>query len=337
MAHGLETAEAAATDASATPSMTSRWRSRLAGLWLLLALSLIVGAVVWSVAAEVRRGAVVPGDRALAAASAIVDAELLPGDGIAFAPAWSAGQRWRMARVFDHHAIDFDAAAIISDPITPWDVDGFDRLWVLATHDHAASVDVAALGTALRHESLGNGVALLLIDLPASRTVFDFRQLLEAAVLERISADGKVERCAARPNKHDCSGQWWLDVFAGWNEVGGGRHRCIFLQPHPPGGVTTLTWAKVPEATALVGRFGPRLWAVRHEEGSAVELRVLIGERARYTMTVQPHDFRWHDFRIDLDPGERGQAVRFEWRAENSTWRQTCLDARLLGPPRSAL
>ena len=322
--------------ASSLPARPSPWRARFGAVWLSLALASVIGAVVWSIAAEVRRGALVPSDGALAAAAAIVNAELEQGDAIAFAPAWSASQRWRMARIFDHHAIDFDAAAIISDPVTPWEVDGFQRLWILTTHDHAAKVDVAALGTELRHEELGDGVALLLIDLPRSATVFDFRQILEAAVLERVTADGKAERCTSLPDKLDCRGEWWRDVFSGWNEVGGSRHRCIFLQPHPAGGVTRLAWAKVPDATALVGRFGNRLWAVRAEEGSPVELRVVIGERARYTLTVQPHDFRWHPFRIDLDPAERGQSVRFEWRSEVSTWRQTCLDARLLGPPRQA-
>lgn len=295
-------------------------------------LFLILTAVAWSIGAEVSRGAAVPGDEALAAAAAILDAELDKGDAIAFAPAWSASQRWRMAKVYGDHALDFDAAAIIGEPVTTWDAGDFKRLWVVATHGHADRVDVSALGSALRHEELGQGVALLLIELPPSNMVYNFRRALDTAVLERVSKDGKGERCRAQPDRQKCRGGWWRDAFSSWNEVGGTRHRCIYLQPDPSGGVTRLSWGKVPAATALAGRFGNRLWAVRHEQGSEVELRVTIGDRVRYVLKVQPGDFGWHPFRIDLDPAEHGKPVGFEWRAEDALWRQTCLDARLLGP-----
>jgi hypothetical protein len=226
--------------------------------------------------------------------------------------------------------VDFESAALLADPVQPWDLDGFQRLWVLATHGHGSRLDVARLGTPLRHEELGHGVALLLIELPPSRTVFDFRDLLPSARIERVSAKGSVERCKLRAGKHHCSGKPWRQVHQGWNEVGGTRHRCIYVQPHPAKGVTRLSWDNVPKAPVLAGRFGNRLWAVRRDSGSDVELRVVVGNRVRHEIRVARGDFSWHPFRIELHPDERGLPVTFELRADDPTWRQTCLDARLL-------
>ncbi len=97
--------------------------------------------------------------------------------------------------------------------------------------------------------------------------------------------------------------------------------------------MTRLSWANVPDARVLEGRFGNRLWAVRREVGSDVELRVIVGDRVRYELRLERGDFNWYGFRIDLDPGERGRPIAFELRADDPTWRQTCLDAKLLGDP----
>ncbi len=309
------------------PKGRSRWLGFVGALCGAL---LLLAAVVWTVGHERYRAGITPQDGALSAAAAIVDAELEPGDGMAFAPSWSATQRWRMARIYSDHAIDFATSASLAWPIEPWDLHNFQRLWILASHGRGDQLDVTRLGTLLRNEELGDGVSLLLVDLPDSGTIFDFLDLLEAATMERIGGDGAVERCRARGGKQNCRGEWWRDVYADWNEVGGTRHRCMFIQPHPGGGLTRLSWADVPVGDVVAGRFGNRLWAVRHEEGSEVELRVVVGNRVRMELRLQPSDYRYHAFRIDLAPAERGLPVAFEIRAEDHTWRQTCLDARLL-------
>lgn len=306
---------------------------RVSRLWGWIGLALILASVGWMYLGRAQRAAATPDDAGLRVAEEIVAAELREGDGMAFLPAWSAAQRWRFSALWKQAGLDFAAVNPLGDPIDPWDLDGLKRLWVLTTHDHDRGPQFGGLGTVLRHEELGAHMALLLFELPPSQTVFDFRLKLGEARLERQDDKGKIEVCKARGDKLVCGGEWWRDVFSRVHEVGDSRRRGIFVQPHPDRGVTRLVWQEVPPALRLEGRFGNRLWAVRHETGTPVQLRVIVGEEVRHQMTIAPGDFAYHTFGFDLVAADRGLPVRFELSAQDVFWRQTCLDARLIGSP----
>ena len=103
------------------------------------------------------------------------------------------------------------------------------------------------------------------------------------------------------------------------------------MQPHPSKGELRLHYDKLPVATELRGRFGNQLWAVRYDEGSDISLRVLIDGEVKHHMSVGRGDFQWHSFRLPINLAETGKSITFVISAPDATWRQACLDARLLG------
>ncbi|GEM_PF-3457965 len=271
-----------------------------------------------------------PGDVDLAAAERLLTAEVKAGDAFAIIPGWAAAQRWRFARVWRDKGLSFEDAMQFGDPLDSWDVDGFKRLWILTTHGHDAGLDGAGLGPVVAHHSLGHGTALTLVRVKPSRTVFDFRERLLTAAVTRVSKDGKVEKCSAGV-RQDCSGEWWRDVYEGMHEVGNTRRRCLFVQPYPSEGELHIEYTDLPPGDALEGRFGNRLWAVRHDSGSDVVFRVLVAGKERFKLQIARDDFRWHKWRVKLRASERKQDVTFVVSAVDVSWRQACFDARLLG------
>lgn len=317
-----------ATDPPIGPS--SRW----IGAAVLVA---AVAVAIWAAERRAARDEQTPEAEALAAAAQAIDAELLAGDCIAYAPAWSATERWRFADVFAAHGLRYDDAWIPTQPLTPWEVDGCQRLWLLRAPLAQAPDDGPALGDVVRRTALGPGAELLLVDVAPSQTVRDLgRDLIHARVTRTPADGGRPEACRVDGDHQACDGDWWRSLWYRIHEVGHTRRRCVFATPHPDAAVLTLQWDDVPAAERLEGRFGNLLWAVRHEMGSDVLVRVRVGEAVRFEQRVDRGDFDWHAFAIDLRPDERGAKVALELSADDHKWRQFCVDARLVGPVEGA-
>lgn len=277
------------------------------------------------------RQGVQPDDDSLAAAARILMRDVQKGDAIGFHPEWSASQKWRFAEAYRKNALKYDEALIVGDPTDLWDADGFKRLWVVSTHNRAATLKLTA--RRLRDEDLDHGTELLLYDLGTSRTAYDLRKHLADAVVERREANGTMRRCAWNgESKHVCGGDWWLDVFDAVHEVGNSRHNGLLIQPGGRDGLARITWPRPTPARVLAGRIGLRLWAVRNDVGSDVKVRAFAGEREIWSITITKGDFTWHPFEVRLRPEDAGQAIRFDFAAQDGNWRQTVLDARLLDP-----
>ncbi len=288
------------------------------------------------------RHAVAPDDASLAAAAKILARDVQLGDAIGFHPEWSASQKWRFADAYRQNALKYDDALIVGDPTDLWDADGFKRLWVVSTHNRAATLKLSA--RRLRDEDLDHGTELQLFDLGASRTAYDLRKHLADAIVERKQPDGTLRRCIWNgESKHICGGDWWLDVFDAVHEVGNSRHNGLMVQPGAKDGLARITWPRPTPARVLAGRVGLRLWAVRNDIGSDVKVRALVGEREVWSITLHKADFAWHPFEVRLQPADAGRPVIFEFSAADGNWRQTVLDARLLdataapAPPPAAL
>jgi hypothetical protein len=275
------------------------------------------------------RHAVMPDDASLASAAKIVARDLQKGDAIGFHPEWSASQKWRFAESYRTAGLKYDDALIAGDPTDLWDADGFKRLWVVSTHNRAATLKLPA--HRIRDEDLDHGTALLLYDLGTSRTAYDLRKHLADAVVTRRQADGSMKPCIWNgESKHICGGDWWLDVVDQLHEVGNSRHMGMMVQPGARNGLARLTWPRPTPARVLAGRVGLRLWAVRNDVGSDVKVRALVGEREVWSIVLQKADFTWHAFEVRLQAEDAGKPVAFEFAAEDGNWRQTVLDARLL-------
>ena len=293
---------------------------------------LVVACAVWFYAQRAVIDAAAPSSPQFDAAERLLTAEVKPGDAFAMLPSWGVGQTWRFRRVWRNKGLQFDKAMLFGEPVSAWDTDGFERLWVLSTHEYGARLQADTLGKVVAHHSLSDGTALTLIDLPAARTVYDFRTRLSDATVTRVDTKGKVEKCRSTRDSQRCSGASWRNITAGVNEVGGTRRRCISAQPHPAKGELRLHFGELPAASELRGYFGNRLWAVRYDEGSDVVLRVLVDGKQRHKMTLGRGDFSWHPFVLPIGKELAAKPVTFVLSATDTTWRQVCLDARLLGP-----
>ena len=319
---------------SAAPARPSRL---LATLGAFAGLCLLVGSAVWVIRARAHHAAVEPDDRSLAAAAASIGAGLRNGDGLVFSPGWAADQRWRFVDVWRKHGLDLDSTLILGDPVDLWDADGFARLWVVTTHDYGKKFSLPAPARLLRRSDMGHGTAVFLFDVGGTRTAFDFRKRLADASVQRQQADGSFTTCTWRGAKFDCGGEGWQDIWQGLNEVGNTRRECIYVQPHRDGGILRLVWTHPPPARVLAGRVGNRLWAVRHEEGADLRLRVRVANRVVFETALAKDDFVYHPWQAALRPEEAGADVAFEFSTDNIQWRQACFDARLLDATRAAV
>lgn len=293
------------------------------------ALTLLLAASAWFWIARANRDADVATDEQFATAAQLVRKSLASGDAFALLPAWSAGQLWRFERAYTDKGVPFNNAFIPGDPLDPWDFDGFSRAWLLVTHGRQARVIPKELGKVLAHHELGRGATLTLVQLRASRTVYDFARRLSEAEVTRSSARGKRQACSWVGERYVCPGAWWRALIPGVNEVGNSRRRCVFAQPDPPGGVLRVLYPRLPDGRVLHGRFGNRLWAVRNEAGSDTVMRVLIGGHEKLRMVLKRGDFTYRRWRIELAPKDRQKPVELAFSAVDSAWRQVCFDARL--------
>lgn len=296
-----------------------------------LVVVVLLGVAVWSWRGGARADAALPTAEALEAAAALVDADLRPGDGIAFLPSWAALERWRFDAVFRAHGLDLASAWVPSDPMDAWDVDGLARLWVVRA-GALQRQEPALPGREQLRKQAGGGLEVRLLELPATDTVYDLRARLGDAEVARLGPRaGERQRCRWEGSRHVCDGAWWTDVFADVHEVGSTRRRCVFVQPHPSGATLQVRWATPPAARALELRYGNRLWAVRNDKGSEVAVRVRVGAAIRHELIVPRGDFSWHAARIELSGADHGAPIALEFSAADSAWRQGCFDARLVG------
>ncbi len=297
-----------------------RYIAAIAGLILILT------SAGWYYVQRVRHMATEPSDISLAAAAEVIAKEIQAADAIAFNPGWSAAQRWRFALVWQKKGFDFNAAYMPAYPIELWDADGFSRLWVVSTHGYAAQLP--ALGKLLKRVEVGHGTDVQLIAIETS-SVFDFRKQLALAKFEQEQPDHTFKLCPWRNDRHSCGGETWADVWQDFNEVGNSRHRCIYVQPHKDASIAKLTWPETPMADRLQGHFGNRLWAVRHDDGIDLTMKIKVGEKFLFEKKYPRADSTWLPFDVPLVASDRGKPISFEFSTPSIIWRQACFDARL--------
>ena len=312
--------------------------------WALVGLVLLLASVAVPVVSQWRAAAVAPTAEALQAAAVLVGKGLQAGDGLAFVPAWSAHQPQLFVAQWRQHNLDFAGALVLGEPLQLWDCDGKARMWVVSTHDQLALAQLPG-AKELRREALGHGTGVALFELPKSRVVYDFRKNLKLAdhAIFRAGAPADTwQHCPWKDNAdpnydgglHDCGSQDWKNTWATLHEVGNTRREGIFVHPPFEDGVLRLTYKDLPPGLFVAGRFGNRLWAVRHgDDGAPVTLRVLAGERVIFEKKVQTNDFGWHAFEARLTSPEVGGPISFEIAGTKDAWREAVLDARLLAAP----
>jgi hypothetical protein len=318
--------------------LPSQSRRTLHGLAALLGLLLLVGAAAWMTLGRSARIAESPRPASLQAAADWMEPRLQDGDGIAIVPGWSAAHRGLFAQAFQRKGLNFDDAYLPANPLDLWDADGKLRLWVVTTHEFADELDLGKSAQHLESRDFGHGTAGFLFALPPSRTAFDFgHRLAEAQVQRQRGPDGWLT-CRWSGQAHDCGSETWRNVSYRLSELATGRHSCIALEPDSENnGVARLTWKNLPGARKLVGHFGMRLWAVRHEEGGQTTFRVRVGGKVRLERTVGRNELTWNLWDLPLAPADAGLPIDFELSTDKQGWRQACFDARLVDPTGTVL
>ena len=314
-------------------------------LWPACGLLVLLASAVIPLVYQARTDALAPDDASLQRAATLIDKAILPNDGLAFYPAWSAHRPWMFAKVWQDKGFSFDGQPILGSPIDLWDADGKSRLWIVTTHGYADRLlQTAALQgcRAQKRSEIGHGTAVVLCELPKSVTAFDFRdklaeakQFVFAAAAPRATWQECPWQAIANPmyngGLHACGSQEWKNTWVSLHEVGDTRRPGIYVHPPFANGVLRLEYSNLPAGMRIAGRFGNRLWAVRHgDEGSAVTLRVMAGEQMLYRKTIGPADFGWYPFAVPLPASAAGLPIAFEVSAEKDAWREAVLDARLL-------
>ncbi len=329
-------AHRSSTTMPAPALMPSRWAQfATPAAWLGLALLLVSAVVPWL--SRTHEVAVTPDHATLHTAADRVAKDLQPGDALAFTPDWGAHEAGLFDTVWRSKGLTLDNDLLFGDPFDLWTAGDHRRLWLVGTHGRFDQANVDAVQ--LRKDDLGHGTVLALYQLRPSATVFDFRkQLASGHAKIRIGDDKAAWRdCPWRGDpltgRHGCGGAEYQDVWQGLHEVGGTRRECIFV--HPPGdhGTLRLEFGALPVGTALQGRLGNRLWAVRHgDTGTPVRFSVYVGGQRRWEKTLATDDFTYQSWSVPLTAADAGKDVAFEVYADQEAWREACFDARLLGP-----
>lgn len=293
-------------------------RSRRRWLWLLIPLI-----AVGSWLAEVHIEGSIPPAGSWSAAVELLRGQLSPGDGVWVNPTWAAAP-WA----------DLEAAAVERglrpghfilhvDPLTAADLVRFRRVFVVGRPAGALPDVAAAPETLLEAPDL----VVQRVHLEAT-PVTDFRDGLADASAVRSEPGGRRTPCRWTGDRHTCDGHAWTAVRELVAEVGNTRRRCIWAYAYPDGGTLRVTHAGAKLGRTLAGGVGLTLWAVRHDEGSPVDFRVLIDGQEAWSATMPRGDFTWHEMAIDTS-ARAGQTadVVFEVSAAHTFWRQMCYDA----------
>lgn len=317
--------------AAAPASVRTPWWPAALGLTVLLG---ALGSSLWH---HQQLASIVPTDSSLEAAAKVIGGNIEPSDAVAVYPGWAAAQTWRLQDLWKQRGLQIDDHFLQSEQPDLWDADGHKRLWLLTTHNYASRLDTLAWpGKELARHDVGQGTAAVLLEIPASKALLDLRRQAGQGKLELEQPGGGWSACRWDGKRFRCGSDEWKDVRGGWNEVGGSRHPCLFVQspgnklasrltwtvPAPPAGVRLATFA---------GRIGNRLWAVRNGNlGSTAVLTARVGQREVARVELPPADFALHTFEAPLTAADAGQPLVLEVRADDHAWRQVCLEGRVL-------
>jgi hypothetical protein len=99
---------------------------------------------------------------------------------------------------------------------------------------------------------------------------------------------------------------------------------------------TVWELAQVPRLRTMTGEW-ERLDAVRHAEGKVVSVAVLVDGVEKDRFELAPHRFWMERRAIRIPPGADPATVAIRVETEDNAWRETMLEADLIGEPGPAL
>jgi len=286
----------------------------------------------------------VPDDASLAAAVTAIRAEFRTGDAVRVEPSW-----W----VLPWHGLEgmgggTDApfrALLGSEDFDPVEAFSFRRLFVLAGFGREPNLpeELGGAGRSFTEIHRSETMAVGRWELAIAPRLRTLTSEWEKLIVKRSFAPGEaLARCTLGGEKHRCGRDSWLDVAIEGRVVWRREVHWLFVHPGPPGAVLEVTWPGLPRATEgaptwLYVRMGPSLEAVRHAEGKEVSVTVLVDGVARDRFALAPHRF-WMERRAMVMPPGNGMAeVTFQVSTEDAAWRETMLEADVLGSLPEAL
>jgi hypothetical protein len=220
------------------------------------------------------------------------------------------------------------------DPMDPEHHWRFKRLWIFHAHQLTRSGGSSLDGglpedhRIVATEACGEGLDLVLVELPEAEIRFDMIRDLPKAVVRRGESGKKPRSCRWTGAEHDCAGKWWQDVRALPKDAGGSRRECVFMEPAPDKGRVEIGFPKVRLGARTIIWGGLSISGARRDAGGDIRMQVRVGDALVIDHLEPRAAYRWNRFELDTSEVQgRELSMVFTVSAEKSGWRQFCLDA----------
>jgi len=280
----------------------------------------------------------VPHEEDTAAAVAAVRNDFEDGDAVWVEPSWWVVPRHALERM----GAGTDAwpfpALLVHEDFDPVEAYGYKRLFILAGFGREPSLppelDEAGFANTVVQLSETTAVARYEVG-PSLRLRTLTKEWTKLEVARRYAPEEKWSPCPFKADKHRCGRESWLDVALEGRVVWRREVNWLFVHPGPPGSQLEVAWPRLQREsgsgpTWLYVRIGLTLEAVRHPEGKAVAVEVLIDEREVDRFELEPRRFWMERRAIKMPPGTDPARVSIRIGSEEPAWRETVLEADVL-------
>lgn len=312
---------------------------------LVLVLVGVLAVALWPFAkdAESQGREARPGE--LDAAVAAMRAEFRGGDAVRIEPSWWM-LPWRaltkMGEGSDRWPFE---GLLLSEDLDPVEALGHARLLLLSGFGREPALPPELEGAGRLARELWRGETLRatvweLAQVPRLRTMTREWERLEVV---RRAGTGEAEKpCPFKNGKLRCGRESWLDVALEARVVWRREVNWLFVHPGPQGNTVEVRWRGLERVaggspTWVYVRIGPSLDAVRHAEGKAVSVTILVDGVEKDRFELAPHRFWMERRAIRIPPGADPATVAVRVETEDNAWRETMLEADLIGEPGPAL
>lgn len=308
-------------------------------------LAVVMAVALWPFAKDAQSEAREARPGELEAAVGAIRAEFRGGDAVRVEPSWWV-LPWRaLTRMGDGTQRWPFEGLLLSEDLDPVEALGHERLLLLSGfgREPALPPELEGAGRLERELWRGETTHATVWDLekvPRLRTLTREWERLE--VLRRFGPGEPESRCPFKNGKLRCGRESWLDVALEPRVVWRREVNWLFVHPGPVGTALEVRWRDLERQangapTWVYLRVGPSLDAVRHQEGKAVRVTVLVDGVERDRFELGPHRFWMERRAVRIPPGAGPATVAFRIECDDNAWRETMLEADLMGEPGPAL
>ena len=175
--------------------------------------------------------------------------------------------------------------------------------------------------------------------LPPSPLQWSAVESLESARVQRVLPNGEILACPWSAGRFDCPGgaEPWRDVRRVLTDAGDAPRDCIYAEPYPHGARVEIAFdgVRLEAGDTLLLRAGNSIEAARRRAGGRLHVTLDIDGERIVEDGFGRNDYLWTPWAVRVSedakvPG-RLYGLVVSVSAEQSGWRQVCLDLHVLG------